>query len=157
MLTMTEKETIENFMNCFKKHDVSGMCRNYGSDIIYFDPLADLLKENEVRARWILFFEDASDCEITCEEIVEEGDGYYTCKWTASFTHSESNRKVNLHSKGNFKVENNRITEHSEAFSLHQYCTQVYGTVAYVIGWNSLYQRARKNEFRRRILQHLDC
>jgi ketosteroid isomerase-like protein len=154
---MSEKEIVEYFLNCFKRQDVSGMCSVYTSDIVYFDPLADLLKEKEeVKWRWKLFFEDASNCNISTENIVDEGEGYYTCKWTASFNHSETGRAVTLKSKSNFKLEHNLITEHSEAFSLHQYCKQVYGAVAYVIGWNSMYQKARKNEFRRRLLHYLN-
>jgi len=153
---MNEKETVEYFLSCFRKQDVSGMCSVYTSDIVYFDPLADLLKEKEeVRCRWKLFFEDASNCNITTENIVDEGEGYFTCKWTASFIHSETGRSVALHSKSNFKLENSLITEHSEGFSLHQYCRQVYGAVAYALGWNSMYQKARKNEFRRRIINLL--
>ena len=154
---MSEKETVEYFMDCFKNQNILGMCSVYAPDIIFFDPLADLLKEKEeVKLRWKLFFEDATNCTITSENIVDEGDGYFTCKWTASFNYAETGRAVRLHSKSNFKLEDDLITEHSEAFSLHQYCTQVYGAVAYVIGWNSMYQKARKNEFRRRLLQHLN-
>lgn len=151
---MTDKEIVKAFMSSFKKQEVQGMMSYYSGDIVFFDPLADLLNgKEEVEARWKLFFEDASQCNIEIEDVVDEGDDYYTCKWLANFLHTSSGRYVHLSAKANFKMADGKIAEHSDGFSLHKYCEQVFGIVAKVIGWNSMYQRARKNEFRRRLLQ----
>lgn len=151
---MTDKEIVTAFMICFKEQDVRGMMSYYSDDIVFFDPLADLLNgKEEVAARWNLFFEDASQCNIEVEEVVDEGDDYYTCKWVANFLHSATGRSVSLSAKANFKMVDGKIAEHSDGFSLHKYCEQAFGIVAKLIGWNSMYQRARKNEFRRRLLQ----
>ncbi len=146
---------IEKYFESFKKQDTQAMASAYSGDIVFFDPLADLLKESEVEVRWHLFFEDAMDCSITHQAIIDLGDDYYTCKWQAIFIHSQTKRPVTLNAKANIKLQENKIAEYSDAFSLHQYCTQAFGGVAYLLGWNSIYQKRKKNDFRRRILQHL--
>lgn len=100
-----------------------------------------------------IIFEDATQCKIEIEDVVDEGDDYYTCKWMANFLHVSTSRPVLLSAKANFKLQDGKIAEHSDGFSLHKYCEQAFGIVAKIIGWNSMYQRARKNEFRRRLLQ----
>lgn len=151
----TAAEIITRFYTCFAKKDSTGMNACYTEDIIFFDPIFDLLKGDEVRYMWDMLCKNAVDFSLTFDNIQDLGDNYYTCDWVANYTYSATNRKVVNKVKANMKIANGKILEHSDAFSMHKWSVQAIGFAGWLLGWNTFFQKKVKNEARKKLLSYM--
>lgn len=150
------KEIITQFYNAFAQLQATEMNKCYADDIVFFDPVFELLRGDEVRCMWDMLCRNAKDFFLTFSNIKDEGDNYYTCDWIATYTFSANGRKVVNNVRANMKIENGKIIEHSDAFSLHKWTAQALGFSGWLLGWNSLYQRQIKNKAKSRLLEYME-
>ncbi len=144
---------IEDFFSYLRANDAESLMKCYADDAVYFNPLSDLVQQPAIELVWKTFMDDAAGLEITWAVVEDKGEGYYACKWQASFNHTLTGKKVVMPVAAYFKCANNLIAEHSDGFSLHQYSAQAFGFPATIIGWNSYYQKKIKLKYRKRLLQ----
>lgn len=123
----------------------------YSSDIVFFDPVFKLLRGEEVRAMWRMLCANAKDFELVFNNIIALDEEYYTCEWVASYTFSKTGRKVINKVKAYMRIENGKIIEHSDGFSLHKWSMQAMGFSGWLLGWNRFYQNKIKNHAKRNL------
>ena len=152
---ISNEQIIENFYTSFQKLDASGMNNCYTGDIVFYDPVFELLRGNEVRSMWQMLCENAKDFSLQFGEITNLEDGYYTCNWVATYTFSKTGRRVVNRVKANMKIVDGKIAEHSDAFSLHAWSQQALGFWGRLLGWNSFFRRKIKNNARRSLLNYM--
>ena len=148
---------INKFYTAFKKLDAVTMASCYSNDIVFFDPVFELLKGNEATYMWQMLCKNAKDFSLTYENIQSLGDDYYTCDWVATYTFSSTGNTVVNTIKANMKVVDGIIIEHSDAFSLHQWSSQALGIMGKLFGWNSFFQRKIKNKAKRNLIQYISA
>ena len=148
------EDLINRFYIIVEEGSLNSINDIYTGSVVYFDPMFEMLENDKVLAMWHLLSEMRSNLKIEIGNINDEGDGYYTCRHTDTYIFSPNSKQIVMVSTGNFKIENGRITEHSEGFSLHKWATQAYGLWANVVGWNRWYQQNIKNEMRRKLLSY---
>lgn len=148
---------ISNFYTAFQQCDAAGMNACYSDDIVFFDPVFELLRGPQVRSMWQMLCSNARDLHISFGNIKNLGDDYYTCEWTATYTFSKTGRKVVNNVKAHMKIENGKIIEHSDAFSLHNWSRQALGFSGWLLGWNSFFQRKIKNNARKSLLRYMEA
>jgi ketosteroid isomerase-like protein len=146
---------INKFYTAFKKLDADTMCSCYSADIVFFDPIFELLKGSEATYMWQMLCKNAKDFSLTYDNIQSLGDDYYTCEWVATYTFSSTGNKVVNKIKANMKVIDGIIIEHSDAFSVHKWSSQALGFVGKLFGWNSFFQRKIKNKAKRNLMQYI--
>lgn len=151
----TNKELISDFYNAFQKLDYRGMNACYNEEIVFFDPVFELLKGNEVRNMWEMLCKRAGDFSLTYGNITELDKEYCTCDWVATYTFSKTGRKIINRVRANMRFADGKIIEHSDAFSLHKWSKQAFGLIGELFGWNSLFQRKIKNEAKRNLLNFI--
>lgn len=151
----TAEAVIEKFYSSFQKLDAAGMNACYTKDISFYDPVFELLQGDAVRAMWEMLCENAKDFTLSFTNIVDLGEDYYTCDWTATYTFSKTGRQVINKVKAHFKIEQGMIMEHSDAFSLHAWSKQALGFSGYLFGWNSYYRRKIKNAAKKNLLNFM--
>lgn len=150
------KQLISNFYEAFQKKNAAAMNACYSDDIVFYDPVFELLEHGRAKYMWEMLCKNARDLSVTYGNINDLGDHYYTCDWVASYTFSQTGRKVVNHVKAHMKIENGQIIEHSDAFSLHKWSTQALGFSGWLLGWNSFFQRKIKNKARRNLIKYME-
>ena len=148
-------QTIERFYSAFARLDADTMNACYASDIVFYDPAFELLRNDEPGFMWNMLCGSARDFQLTFQTPVALDESYYTCEWTATYTFSATGRKVVNRVKAHMKMQDGVILEHSDAFSLHQWSTQALGFTGWLFGWNSFFQRRIKNKARRKLYQYI--
>ena len=149
----TNEQLIHNFYTAFQQLDAKAMNACYSDDIVFYDPVFELLRADEAKAMWEMLCKNAKDFTLSFENIKDLGDDYYTCDWVASYTFSKTGRKVVNKIKAHMMIVDGIIIEHSDAFSLHKWSIQALGFSGWLLGWNSFYQRKIKNTARRNLLR----
>lgn len=152
MDTLTNENLIAGFYSAFQRLDAKGMNSFYSNDIVFFDPVFELLKADEVKNMWKMLCQNAQDFSLNFSDISNKEDGYYTCNWTATYTFSKTGKKVVNQVKAYMKIENGKIIEHSDGFSLHKWASQALGFPGKLFGWNRFFQRKIKNNARKALL-----
>lgn len=152
----TNEQLIAGFYEAFNRKDAADMNSRYSSDIVFYDPVFDLLEKGRARDMWQMLCAGATDLIITYDNIKDLGDGYYTCDWVASYTFSGTGRKVVNKVRANMKIADGKITEHSDAFSLHKWAAQAMGFSGWLLGWNRFYQRKIKNSARKKLMKFIE-
>lgn len=149
------QHVIKAFYKAVNNRDTDLLRSVYATDIVYFDPQFEYLEGAKVMAMWRYIFEERTSLKINPCTVKDEGDGYFTCHHADSYLFTPKQRNIEMNAVSNFRIENDRIVEHSEAFSLHQWATKAYGGWASIIGWNRWYQQQIKNSARRNLLNFL--
>lgn len=111
-----EEQIIKIFYACFQKLDWRGMLACYREDVVFYDPVFENLDGKEVRAMWEMLLKNAKDLDLGCSNIRSSGDGYGSCDWIATYTFSQTGRKVINKGKAHFKFQDGKIAEHQDVF-----------------------------------------
>lgn len=144
------EELISRFYSAFGKLDYKTMNDCYSDDIVFFDPVFNLLERNQVKCMWEMLCKNAKDFELVFNNITRIDDEYYTCEWIATYTFSKTGRKVINKVKAFMKLADGKIIEHSDGFSVHKWSMQALGFSGWLLGWNRWFQhgitkKARKS------------
>lgn len=151
------EQLITNFYTAFQNRDAASMNACYSDGIIFYDPVFELLEHGRAKDMWEMLCKNAKDLDIKFGNIKDLGDDYYTCDWVASYTFSQTGRKVVNNVKAHMKIQNGKIVEHSDAFSLHKWSTQALGFSGWLLGWNSFFQRKIKNKAKRNLMKYIEA
>lgn len=146
---------ITTFYSSFQQKDYKTMNNCYADGIVFYDPVFELLRGDEVKYMWEMLCKNAKGFSLTFGNITKLDDEYYTCNWEATYTFSKTGRKVVNAIKANMRFADGKIIEHSDAFSLHKWSTQALGFSGWLLGWNSFFQRKIKNEARKNLLKFI--
>lgn len=145
------EELITRFYSAFQKLDHRTMNACYSHDIVFFDPAFNLLRGEEVMYMWEMLCTNAKNFELVFSNIVKLDDEYYTCEWIATYTFSETGRKVINKVKAFMRFADGKIIEHSDGFSLHKWSMQALGFSGWLLGWNRFFQKKIQNQARRNL------
>lgn len=150
------EQLISNFYSAFQKRDAAAMNACYSDDIVFYDPVFELLEHGRAKDMWEMLCKNAKDLTIDYGNIRALDEEYYTCDWVATYTFSQTGRKVVNNVKAHMKLLDGKIVEHSDAFSLHKWSKQALGFSGWLLGWNSFFQRKIKNKARRNLLNYIE-
>lgn len=148
---MTNKQLVETFYEAFSRKDYKAMNDCYAADIIFNDPVFGILQGDEVRAMWQMLCSNAKNFELSFDDITEIDHEYLTCKWEARYTFSATGRTVVNHVKAFMKVNNGKITEHSDGFRLSRWLAQAFGLKGKLFGWTNFMKRKVQKQARRNL------
>ncbi len=146
----TNAEVIHRFYTAFQQKDYNGMNACYSDDIVFSDPAFGLLRGEEAKFMWEMLCKNAKDFSLTFSDIELLDEEYATCKWTATYTFSQTGRKVVNRIKAFMKLKDGKIIEHSDAFPLSKWAAQALGWKGQLFGWmgwmkTAIQKKARKN------------
>ena len=142
------EEIIQRFYTAFQKLDYKTMQDCYSQDIIFNDPVFGLLQGDEARTMWEMLCKQATKFSLTFSDIRLLDDEYATCNWTATYTFSKTGRPVVNNVKAHMRIQDNKITEHTDQFNLYKWCRQALGIPGVLLGWSSLLQNKIRKQAR---------
>lgn len=150
-MTSTPKDSIRRFYAAFAEKDSAMMNSCYSNHVIFSDPAFGVLENEEVFAMWEMLTKNAKEFSLKFEEPEDRGEGYWTCRWQASYLFSKTGKRVTNRVKAYMKLENGLITEHSDAFSFHRWAAQAFGFTGWLLGWTGFFKRAVKKKARKQL------
>lgn len=152
----TNAEVINRFYTAFQQKDYQGMNACYSDDIVFNDPAFGLLRGEEAKFMWEMLCKNAKDFSLTFSDIELLDEEYATCKWTATYTFSQTGRKVVNKIKAFMKLKDGIIIEHSDAFPLSKWAAQALGWKGQLFGWMSWMKRAIQKKARKNLVKFIE-
>ena len=146
---MDNRQLIERFYNAFQKLDYKTMQGCYGEHPVFNDPVFGIIEGDEVKAMWEMLCKSAKDFSLSFSNIELLDEEYATCDWTAHYTFSKTGRKVENYIKAYMRIQNGKITEHTDFFKFWKWSKQALGASGWLLGWsNFLKRKVRINALR---------
>jgi ketosteroid isomerase-like protein len=145
------QQLIEKFYTAFQQLDAQTMKSCYSDNPIFNDPVFGILEGEEVGAMWEMLCKNARDFSLTYSNIQLLDEEYATCHWVASYTFSKTGRKVVNRIKAHVRIQDGKITEHSDLFDLWKWSRQALGLPGWILGWSGYL----KNKIRINALDNL--
>ena len=109
---------VEKFYTAFSRLDYETMNSCYNDHPIFNDPAFGILQGDEVRMMWKMLCTNAKGFSLTYSNIQQLDEEYITCNWVATYTFSRTGRKVVNRIKAHMRIEDGKITEHSDLFDI---------------------------------------
>lgn len=150
------KAVIEKFYSSFQRLDAAAMNACYSEDIIFSDPVFGILKSEEAKAMWEMLCANAKDFSLSFFDIELLDEEYATCKWKATYTFSNTGRKVTNSIKAYMRLKDGAIIEHSDAFRLSTWLAQAFGWKGLVFGWTGFMKRAVQKNARKNLIKFIE-
>jgi len=146
---MDNRQLIERFYTAFQKLDYKSMQECYSEHPVFNDPVFGIIEGDEVRAMWEMLCKNAKDFSLSFSNIELLDEEYATCNWTARYTFSKTGRRVENHIKAYMRIQNGKITEHTDFFKFWKWSKQALGISGWLLGWsNFLKRKVRINALR---------
>ena len=152
----TNAEVINRFYTAFQQKDYKGMNACYSDDIVFSDPAFGLLRGDEAKFMWEMLCKNAKDFSLTFSDIELLDEEYATCKWTATYTFSQTGRKVVNRIKAFMRLKDGIIIEHSDAFPLSKWAAQALGWKGQLFGWMGWMKRAIQKKARKNLVAFIE-
>lgn len=131
------EQIIQRFYTAFQQLDYATMQDCYSANPVFSDPAFGLLQGDEVKAMWEMLCKNAKNFSLTFSDIQLLDEEYATCQWVAVYTFSKTGRKVVNHVKAHMRIEDGKITEHTDKFDLWKWSRQALGLPGLLLGWSA--------------------
>lgn len=130
------EQIINNFYSAFQKLDWQAMQSCYTENIHFSDPVFNDLNGEQVGAMWHMLCNRAKDFELNFTDIKAD-DTHGSARWLASYTFSQTGRRVNNVIFAEFQFSDGKISRHSDHFSFWKWSQMALGPIGLVLGWSS--------------------
>lgn len=145
----SNQELISTFYKAFQNKDYTVMQECYAADAIFNDEVFKNLDAAQVKAMWEMLIKRGKDLQLEFKNIAAD-DISGSAEWTATYTFSQTKRKVVNRIKANFIFENGKIIKHTDHFDFYKWTKQALGLKGFLLGWtgflrNKVRQTAMKN------------
>jgi ketosteroid isomerase-like protein len=147
----SNEQLIHRFYSAFQQLDHSSMNACYSDYPVFNDAVFGILEGDAVRCMWEMLCKNARDFSLAYGDIRLLDDEYATCKWTARYTFSKTGRKVVNNIKAHMRIQDGKITEHTDEFDIWKWSRQALGLPAILLGWSGY----MKMKIRRNALKNL--
>lgn len=145
IVEMQLNNVFDHFFDALKQNNEQDLLQYLDTNYVYNDPLYGLLYHSDARKRWKLWIQENKIKNIEIIEMIAYDHEYAMVHWKCDFYYPPTNKKVQLFIKSYFKIENNLITEQSDAYRLSTFIKAAYGLKGFLFGWIKFMQnRVRK-------------
>ena len=135
----SNEQLIHDFYSAFQQLDWQGMQHSYATNIHFSDPVFNDLKGEDVIAMWHMLCNRAKDFELKFSHIqADENRG--SARWEATYTFSQTGRKVKNVIFAEFQFVNGKIIRHSDHFSFWHWSRMALGPVGIALGWSNFFK-----------------
>jgi ketosteroid isomerase-like protein len=149
------EELIQKFYNAFARLDYLTMQSCYADHPIFNDPVFGILQGEEVKAMWEMLCKNAKDFSLNAGKIEMDGE-YGTCNWTATYTFSKTGGRVVNKVKAYMRIENERITEHTDSFDIYKWSRQALGLSGTLLGWSGYLKNKIRRDAKTKLYQFMN-
>ncbi|HYE55892.1 MAG TPA: nuclear transport factor 2 family protein, partial [Chitinophagaceae bacterium] len=130
----------------FQQLDHQTMNDCYSEYPIFNDAVFGILEGEEVWSMWEMLCTNARDFSLTFGNIQLLDEEYATCNWQATYTFSKTGRRVVNTIKAHMRIQDGKITEHTDQFDIWRWSRQALGLPGILLGWSGFFKnRIRLN------------
>jgi ketosteroid isomerase-like protein len=139
------EQLITLFYTAFQKLDYKTLQDCYSDDAIFNDPAFGILTDGRVKDMWEMMCKNARDFSLSFSDIQLLDEEYATCQWVASYTFSKTGRPVVNHIKAYMRIQDGKITEHTDHFDIWKWSRQALGMPGILLGWSGFMKTKIRN------------
>jgi ketosteroid isomerase-like protein len=121
------------FYSAFAARDWKTMGALYADDARFTDPAFTDLDAGEVRAMWRMLISRGKDLAVIFEVLRDTPTEAHT-RWTATYTFSQTGRKVVNVITATMQLRDGKIVRHTDVFDFHGWASQALGPVGMLLG-----------------------
>ena len=134
------QQLLTSFYEAFRQKDYATMQACYADTAVFNDAVFQNLDATHVRNMWEMLIKRGKDLELTYSNI-EANDTTGSADWTATYTFSQTKRRVVNHVRANFTFENGKIVNHTDRFDFYTWSKQALGLSGLLLGWTGFMQK----------------
>ncbi|WP_447746644.1 nuclear transport factor 2 family protein [Pseudomonas nicosulfuronedens] len=127
-------QLIERFYQAFQRRDGEAMAACYSADVQFSDPVFTDLRGAEAGDMWRMLTARARDLSLTYAGI-EADETRGSARWVATYTFTQTGRKVINHIQAHFHFRDGLICQHVDSFDLWKWSRQALGIKGTLLGW----------------------
>jgi ketosteroid isomerase-like protein len=132
-------QLIEHFYSSFSRKDYAAMQSCYHPEAQFTDPVFQQLSTKQVKAMWQMLIERGADLQLVYSGV-EANDTNGSCTWVATYTFSQTGRKVENHIRAAFEFKDGKIYRHTDRFDFWKWTRMALGTPGLLLGWTGFLQ-----------------
>lgn len=145
---------IHRFYTAFQQRDFATMQSCYADNATFSDPAFVNLNAAEVRAMWQMLLTRGKDLQMEYKNVSTKGNEG-SAEWIATYTFSQTKRKVTNHIKANFVFENGKIIQHKDHFDFYIWSRQALGFTGLLLGHTAFLRKKVQAGARKSLLEFL--
>ena len=138
---------ITNFYAAFGARDGGTMAASYAPDAKFSDPVFPDLTGDEPGMMWKMLTSRAKDLVIELAEY-DAGEESGTAHWIATYTFTQTGRKVVNDVHAHFRFKDGLIAEHMDDFNFYNWSRQALGVSGLLLGWTPIIRGAVQKKAR---------
>ncbi|HRH51457.1 MAG TPA: nuclear transport factor 2 family protein [Panacibacter sp.] len=128
------EQLINTFYTAFRNKDYKTMQDCYANNAVFNDAVFKNLNAQQVRAMWQMLITKGKDLQLEFSNVqANETSG--SAEWVATYTFSQTKRKVINRIKANFVFKAGKIVQHTDEFDFYKWSTQALGIKGMLFGW----------------------
>ncbi len=127
----------------------------YADNHVFNDPVFGILQGDEVKVMWKMLAKNAKNFSLEYNSIECDGE-YGTCNWIAFYTFSKTGRRVVNNVKAHLRIENGKITEHTDEFDFYKWSRQALGLPGMLLGWSGYLKNKIKHDAKTRLYKFMN-
>lgn len=112
----------------------------YADDAVFTDAVFQNLDANQVRMMWEMLIRRGNDLELTFSNV-NANDATGSAAWTATYTFSQTKRRVVNQVEARFAFKNGKIIRHTDHFDFYKWSKQALGLSGLLLGWTGFLQK----------------
>ncbi len=128
---------IESFYQAFQKGDAEAMAACYTADVTFSDPVFQKLHGVAAGDMWRMLVSRSVDLKLVFDGIEADAQSG-KAHWVATYTFSQTGRKVVNDIRSNFTFRDGKIVHHVDHFDLWKWSRQALGTRGGLLGWSPM-------------------
>lgn len=134
------KELIEKFYTSFQAKDAEGMADCYHDDVVFTDPAFGELSGEHAKNMWRMLLQNSKDLTLEFSQI-EATEHTGKAHWDATYTFSQTGRKVVNKIDALFEFKDGKIIRHTDVFNLRIWAKQAMGFKGALLGGTSFFKK----------------
>ena len=136
-MSEANRALIERLYDALDRHDGEAMATCYAPNARFRDPAFGELSGAEAGDMWRMLTERAEDLSVELADHDADDDSG-TAHWIATYTFTDTGRKVVNDVHARFRFADGLIAEHVDEFSFFAWSRQALGPLGLALGWTPL-------------------
>jgi len=133
---MSEASVAKRFYGALVAKDWASAGALYADDAVFSDEVFVNLNAMQVRAMWQMLLTRGKDLKIDYEVLAETGTEAHA-RWVATYTFSQTGRKVVNDITAVMQLRDGKIVRHTDAFDFYRWARQALGPAGVLLGWTN--------------------
>lgn len=132
---------ITSFYEAFSKRDAEGMVKHYADDVHFSDPVFPDLHGDDAKNMWRMLCARGKDLVVEFRDVTDT-----SAHWDATYTFSQTKRKVLNRIDATFTFEGDKIKTHTDVFNLYAWTKMAIGVPGLLLGWTPFFQNTLRKK-----------